>query len=175
MIADGLPPRILSIGLVRLLAFAALFFFWQAAFESLRGSGWDRLLIDTLTVAPAAALVNALAPQTGVYADGARIVSPTEQLSILPSCEGADAFLLLLCGVLCARRGWRETSLGLGLGLLVVYAANLCRIVALFFAAIRDRHLFYLLHAYLGPLAVVGVAVLFFALWLGRSERRVPA
>ncbi len=172
MIADGVARNALPVGLGRLLAFAVVFFLLQAAYESLRDGVWDRLIIDTLTVAPSAAVVNAIAPEIGARADGPRIVASTERLSILPGCEGAEAFLLLLSGLLCARRAWRDTLLGLGLGLLVVYAANMVRIVGLFFAALRDRALFNLLHAYFAPLAVVGIAVLFFGLWLGWSERR---
>ena len=60
---------------------------------------------------------------------------------------------------------------GLGLGLLIVYAANIARIIALFFAATRDRPLFSLLHGYLSPIALAGVGVLFFALWLAWTAR----
>jgi len=175
MIADGAARSVLPIGLGRLLAFAALFFFSQAAYESLRDGVWDRLIIDTLTVAPSAALVNAIAPEIGARADGPRIVAPTERLNILPGCEGGEAFLLMVSGMLCAPRRWRDKLAGMSLGLLVVYFANTARIVGLFFAALRDRTLFNLLHAYLAPLAVVGAAVLFFSVWLAWSEPRAGA
>ena len=171
MIADGLRFLRVPVGVGRLLTFAVLFTVLQAAYESLRGDGWDSLIIGSLTVAPSAAIVDAIDPTVGAHAQGARIIARTEWLAILPGCEGAEAYLVLLSGVLCARRGWRETLLGLGLGLFVVYVGNLSRIVGLFFAALHDRALFSLLHAYLAPLALVGVAAMYFALWLGWSSR----
>jgi exosortase family protein XrtM len=170
MIAEDPGGWLTSASLQRLFAFCLAFFVLQAAYESQRGTWLDTTIIESLTVAPAAALANAIAPQIGVHAEGTRIASPTERLNILPGCEGAEAFLLLMSGVLCARRAWRVRVTGLALGLFVVYAANIVRIVALFFAALRDRPMFELLHAYLAPIAVTGIAVLFFALWLTWSE-----
>lgn len=170
MIADGARPRPVTAGFGRLLMFGLVFFLLQATYESLRGTWLDTVIIEWLTVAPSAALANVIAPEVGVHADGTRIVAPTERLNILPGCEGAEAFLLLLSGMLCARRAWRITLIGVGLGLLVVYVANVLRIVALFFAALRDRPLFSLVHAYLSPIIIVGIGVLFFALWLAWSD-----
>ncbi len=171
MIADGLRFGHVPVGMGRLFIFGALFFLSQAAYESLRGSGWDELIINSLTVAPSAAIVNAIDPTIDAHAQGARIIARTERLAILPGCEGAESYLVLLSGMLCARRGWRETLLGLGLGSVVVYIGNVSRIVGLFFAALHDRALFGLLHAYLAPLALVGAAAMYFALWLGWSSR----
>lgn len=175
MIADGARPRFALVGLGRLLAFGLLFFLLQAAYESQRDTWVESALIESLTVAPCAALVNIIAPRLGAHAVGAAIVSPSEQLNILPGCEGAEAFLLLLSAVMCAQRPWRTTLTGLGLGLLVLYAANVLRIVSLFFFALQDRPFFSLLHGYLAPLAVVGVGAVYFALWLNWSERQEPS
>jgi len=174
MIADGAGPQLVPVGISRLLAFCLLFFLLQAAYESLRGTWLETTIIESLTVAPSAALASAIAPQIGVHAEGTRIVSTNERLNILLGCEGAEAFLLLLSGILCARRNWGVTLKGLGVGLLVVYAANIVRVVSLFFAALRDRSLFGLLHAYLAPVAMTGIAVLFFALWIKWSELDEP-
>ena len=170
MIADDPRYRLVPKGVGRVLAFCLLFFLLQAAYESLRGTWLGTTTIEALTVAPSAALAGAIAPNMGIHAEGARIISPSERLNILPGCEGAEAFLLLLSGVLCARRAWSLTLVGLGVGGLIVYTANVGRVVTLFFAALRDRALFGLLHAYLAPVAMTGIVVVFFALWLAWSE-----
>jgi len=170
MIADDARGRLAPTGIARLLAFCLLFFLSQASYESLRGTWLSKTVIESLTVTPSAALAAAIAPNIGIHAEGTRIVSPAERLNVLPGCEGAEAFLLLLSGVLCARRSLRITLVGLGLGGLVVFTANIARIVTLFFAALRDRALFGLLHSYLAPLAMTGIALVFFALWLAWSK-----
>lgn len=174
MIADGARPQFALVGLGRLAAFGFVFFLLQAAYESQRDGWVESVVIESVTVAPSAALVSALAPRVRARAVGVAIESPGEKLKILPGCEGAEAFLLLFSAVLCARRSLRATLVGLGLALVIVYVANIVRIVSLFFFALRDRPLFGLFHGYLAPLAVAGVGMIYFSLWLSWSQRDEP-
>ncbi len=163
-----------GVSLLRCAAFALSFFLLQCAYESARGTAFERIMVEGLTAAPAAALVDAIAPELGARADGARIVSRRARFSIEAGCEGTETYLLLAAALLCAGRGIRATVTGLGAGLAVVYGANVVRVVGLYFAALHDRRWFEWLHAYVAPLAVVAVAVAAFSLWLGRHEPAAP-
>ena len=54
--------------------------------------------------------------------------------------------------------------------MLLIYGLNQIRIVALYFAVRHDKVLFELIHGLVGPLAIIAVACLFFAWWIGRGE-----
>jgi exosortase family protein XrtM len=154
--------------MARVMAFAVAFFLLHNAYESTRDTAFERVMIDGLTVAPAAALVDAIAPDLQARAEGSRIVSRLVRLNIEAGCEGMETYLLLVAAVLCAGRGLVATLVGLLAGFVVIYCSNLARVVALYFAAIQGRGWFEWLHAYVAPLAVVAVAVVAFSSWLVR-------
>lgn len=146
-----------------LLAYAA----WATA-----PAGMQRFFLERLTVAPAAALVNLVSPAESAAAQGPALVSPRARLSVREGCDGLDAMLLLAAALIAAPRGWRARRIGLAGGLLLLYALNQARIVALWFALRHDREVFTLLHGIVAPAVLAGAACAFFAWWLWR---RPPA
>lgn len=169
--SDGLR---LSTGLAPARAAAVLavaFFLLQSLLEETRGTAVERWLVDRLTVIPAAAVLGLVAPSIAVVADGASLVGPGVRLNVLAGCEGTEVMLLLVLAIAAARRGWRESVAGLAAGLAIVWLANVTRIVSLYLVFTHSRALFDVLHALVAPLAVVAVAVLFFAGWLRWADR----
>jgi len=146
---------------------AIAFFLLQSLLEETRGTWVEWWLVDAMTVVPSVGLLNGVLPTgTAVVADGASLVGPGVRLNVLAGCEGTEVMLLLLLAIAAARRGWRASLWGAAAGLALVWVANVVRIAVLYLAFTHSRAMFDLLHALVAPLAVVAVAVLFFAAWL---------
>lgn len=158
----------------RLLIFVALFivvfFGCEILYMQSRGTGFERVFIDTLTVKPSAALINWFTPGEHVIAQGPRLVSPLARLSVLNGCEGTEAMFLLIAAITAFAAPWRHKLLGALLGIGLVYALNQIRIVVLYYSFRADKALFDSIHGTLGPTVIVLVACGFFYWWL----KRVP-
>ena len=83
--------------------------------------------------------------------------------------------MLLMAAFITASGTWRMRFTGIALGMLLIYVLNQVRIVALYFSVRHDTALFELIHGVVGPLAIIAVACLFFAWWIGRGESADPA
>jgi len=160
--------------LLPVAGFVALFALLQSLWQWAQGGWFEHLWVDTLTVRASAAIVNAITPDVGAAASGARIVAPGGGLNILNGCDGTDMLFLLLAAFVVAPLSFRAKLAGVLAGIVFVFVLNLARIVALFYAFRADRGLFDLLHTMVGPVVLVAAAGLFFHLWLQRA-RTPPA
>lgn len=155
----------------RAVAFLALFAALDLAYLALKEPWLKPLVIDLLTVRPAAWLADALLAAP-VHADRHLLIAGGWRISVLNGCEGVDAMLMLLAAVVVAPAGWRDKLWGAGLGLPLVYLANQARIVALVWTRLDVPAAFALGHGLLGPLAVTAAAGLYFLWWSGVCVRR---
>ena len=164
---------------VSLLRFAGIFFLafflLQWSYQALGATALYRFYIETLTVQPSAAIIHLLAPADGVSAIGHRLAWQGGGLNILNGCDGAEAMELLIAAFLAIAGGWRMRLSGILWGSALIYGLNQARIVALYFAVRHDKALFDLIHGLIGPLAIIALACLFFAWWIGRGESETPA
>ena len=152
--------------------FLALFFCMQTLYQTSRGTAFEHLWIDNMTVLPSAGLIAWLTPNEGVVAQNHRLLSPHVRLSVLNGCEGTEVILLLTAALLALRLGWRRKLLGIIIGGLLVYTANQLRIVTLYYCLRFDRSLFDALHGTVAPLAVIFIAALFFIYWTSHGVAR---
>lgn len=157
--------------LTLLALFLAAFFTLQYAWEMSRGSALERLVIDRLTVAPAAWVIDALWPEQQVDAQGHRLVSPQARLNVLNGCEGLETVFLLWAALLAYPLAWRARLAGMLLGTLLVYVLNQGRLVLLWHVFVHERERFGLMHGTLLPLAMVVLVLLAFLGFLARHER----
>ena len=128
-----------------------------------------------MTVVPSSKLISWITPEEHVVAQGHELISKHVQLSILNGCEGVETFLMLAAAVLVFRHDPRRKLFGIFAGSLVVFVANQARIVALFYCLRFDRSLFEVLHGYIAPLLVIGIAGLFFMLSISDAQTaRIP-
>lgn len=171
---EGAPSERLSLRafLFRAAAFAAVFMLLQAGWEAARGSWLERLWVHELTVRSATALINALTPEVGAVAQGARIVAPGGGLNVLFGCEGTDVVFLLVAAFAVFALPWKTRLLGVACGLVWVFVLNQARIVGLFYAFRQDRALFELMHSAGAPLLMVALCGLFFHAWLLQAAPR---
>lgn len=153
----------------RELRFAFLFllgfFLLHYAYSASRGSLVEHLVIDIATVKPGAAFINLVSPEADAVASGHRIVSPEGTLSILNGCEGTETMFLLIAAILAFSASWKRRIAGALAGILLVYALNQCRIVALFLAVRQDRNWFDMLHGYVAPTLIIALSALYFLWW----------
>lgn len=153
-----------------LVIFVGLFFILQWAWGKAHDTGVERLIIHDATVRLATTLVNLLTPEAGARAVGARIKASGGGLNILNGCEGTEIMFLLIAAFAAVRLTWRRTLVGLGLGLVLVFALNQLRILVLFYAFRNERNLFDLLHTSILPALLVAAVALYFYAVLHRDR-----
>jgi exosortase/archaeosortase family protein len=152
--------------------FVAVFFSLQFAWASCRGTAIERLLIDTLTVTPAAWLIDLVWPAYGASAQSHSIVSAAGRLNVLNGCEGLELVFLLTAAFAAYPMPWHQRAIGSGLGIALAYIANQGRLTALWYTFAHDRSLFGLLHGTVAPLVLVALCLLYFMLFISRDTVR---
>lgn len=164
-----------SLLVLRAIGFLVLFALLQFGWQSLHGTSAEYVVIHDFTVRPAAAIVNSLTPSVGVRSVGFSLEAPGGGLNIENGCEGLEAFFLLFAAFIVSPMRGRYRLGGLALGMVLVFAVNELRIVALFYAARADRALFDPLHADVAPVLVVLILCAYFYAWLDFATHRAAA
>ncbi|MDY6829051.1 MAG: archaeosortase/exosortase family protein [Pseudomonadota bacterium] len=124
------------------------------------------LLVDQLTVKPSATLIDWWFSELPVGAKGSSITSPLGNINVARGCEGTETILMLIAAIMAAWRHWAYTLAGLVAGIALIFAINQIRIAGLFWIMLNHRDQFELFHGYLAPILVVGMAAVFFILWM---------
>lgn len=111
-----------------------------------------------------------------VYAQGALIGNRLNGFAVLirPGCNGVEAMAMLTAAMLAFPASARWRMLGLGLGMLAIQAANLLRIISLFYLGQWSEPVFEFAHVYLWPTLIILDAVVVFLIWL-HYQPRAPA
>jgi exosortase/archaeosortase family protein len=161
----------------RIALFALLYLGSNAAYQTMRGSGLGRWLIDGLTVVPAATLIAMMFPTDGVIAYGPSLIWPGGRLQLLAGCDGFEVLALYGPAVLVAPVSWRRGLLMLASGSVLIWALNQLRLLALYGAFRHWHDAFDPLHTVWGPLAMVSLVFGHFAwnLWRDRQACAQPA
>lgn len=157
-------------GLLAIACFLFVYALLQGLHLALRDSAWHAVLIDTLTVAPAAALIDLFFAQDGVAADGPRLRWPQGSLSLSTGCDGLEVITLYIAALFAAPVDARRTVWALVGGVLMLWALNQLRVLMLYGAYRHARDSFDALHSFWGPLLLIVPAILVFHLVL-RARR----
>ena len=163
---------------LRLAVFLALYVLFHWAYQALRSSTFDPWFIHTLTVQPAAALIDLLFAADGVTAVGPRLVWPGGRLTLLAGCDGFEVLSLFAAAMLASDMAWHRGLPALLVGCLSAWALNQLRIVWLYWAFRYQRDAFDVIHTAWGPLLLVVAVALVYA-WaagllpaIGRAPKR---
>lgn len=156
-----------------LVIFLSVFAVLQWAWGEARDTWVERLVIHQATVQPATALIQIVTPDANAQPVAASIKAPGGGLNILNGCEGTEIMFLLIAAFAAVRLGWRQRIIGLGLGLVLIFALNQARILALFYAYRNERSLFDLLHTSVLPAVLIAAVALYFYAVLHRSHTRL--
>jgi len=163
------PPKPRSL-VAQAVLFVLVFVVLQAGYSAVRETWVERLLIDTLTVKTAAAVINTITPDVSVVASGTRLKASGGGINILNGCEGTEVLFLLVAAFVAFPLHWRIKLLGLLSGVGFVFVLNELRILALFYAFRRDPSLFDLLHTIVAPVILIALTTLFFYAFLHTQQ-----
>lgn len=101
-------------------------------------------------------------------AAGAQVTSPRFSMSIAMGCDGVEASSLFLAGVLAFPTSWRARLIGFALGIPLIHAINLVRLVGLYYAGVYLPSVFEELHVYVAQTIVILLSTAILILWLER-------
>lgn len=152
---------------IYLLLFSAMQYAWEMA----RGTGIEHLVIDHITVEPAAWLINLIWPGQNVLAQGHRLVSAHGNINVLNGCEGLETLFLLIAAFFAYPLAWRPRLLGIVLAIGLVFILNQARLAILWHAWISNPSLFGPLHGTVLPLAMIALSLLGFLAFLRWQDR----
>lgn len=119
-----------------------------------------------LLASAVAAVINLFG--AGATAAGAQITSPRFSISIAMGCDGVEASSLFLAGVLAFPTSWRARLIGFALGIPLIHAINLVRLVGLYYAGVYLPSVFEELHVYVAQTIVILLSTAILILWLER-------
>lgn len=152
--------------------FALLFMLVFLCSEVLRGIGVVNQFVDSLLVPPAVWLISSLNLELHVYSVGSYLVVPGAKLAVLRGCEALDAFMLLMCAVVLAPLPLPHKLTAVLVGVSILHAINIFRVVVLFYLWRTDAVWFSVFHGYLAPIFLIVCAGLVFYGCLQLSHRR---
>jgi exosortase/archaeosortase family protein len=156
--------------LVLAVPFITLFALMQFGWSTARSTWVEQLVIDKMTVKPAAWLIAQITPKMHVHAIGSHLNAPGGGINILNGCDGMEVIFLLVAAMLMAPIPVQWRLWGALAGSVLIYVCNQVRILALFYSYRLDRPLFDLLHGMVTPVLLVLVATSFYVVWLGRCR-----
>lgn len=112
-----------------------------------------------------------------VYASG-RIISHTQTgfaVSIEAGCNGVEAAIVLIAGVLAFPAHWRRKVVAITLGFLAIQVMNIARIISLFYLGQWNMDAFTWTHLYLWPVLIMLDVLVVFMLYLRYLSQHPPA
>ncbi len=99
-------------------------------------------------------------------------------VTIEAGCNGVEAMLVLLAGILAYPAPWRARLVGLAAGAVAIQALNLVRIVSLFYLGQWNYAWFEWAHLYVWQALIMLDALVVWLLWMrsvGKAAAPVPA
>ena len=94
-------------------------------------------------------------------------------VSIEAGCNGVEASIVLIAGVLAFPATWPQRATAIILGFIAIQLLNILRIISLFYLGQWNYEIFEWTHLYLWPVLIMLDVLLVFALylrWLSRSD-----
>jgi exosortase family protein XrtM len=162
-------------GIIYVALFLVIFGALDYGYYLTRGTAVERLLIDTLTVRPIAAVINAAVPAMSASASGKRLLTQFGSVNILEGCEGSDGMFLLIAAVLPFPARKLSKLVGVVGGVSLMYAMNQLRILVLVLTLHWRPAWFASLHGLIAPACIVVAGCIFFFGWANSVVPRANA
>lgn len=151
--------------------FIAMLAVWLALFYAVTATPWFRQHVFpaylSLNASTAAAMLNLLGER--VTATGSTIVSSQHALSILRGCDAIEPTALFVAAALAFPVSWRKRGLAVLIGVPVLAALNLVRIISLYYAKALAPELFEVIHVDVWQSAFVLAVMLLWMVWAWRA------
>jgi exosortase family protein XrtM len=162
-------------GVIYVVLFLTTFGALDYGYYLIRGTSVEHLLIDTLTVRPAAAVINAAVPAVSARASGNSLFTQFGGVSVSEGCEGSEGIFLLIAAVLPFPARRFSKLIGVIGGVFLMYAMNQLRILALVLTLHWHPDWFASLHGLIAPTCIVVAGCIFFFAWASSAAPRVNA
>jgi exosortase H (IPTLxxWG-CTERM-specific) len=102
---------------------------------------------------------------TGTKASGTLIVSPQFAVDIKAGCTGIEPIIILLSAVFAFPSSWRAKAYGAILGVVVLQAVNLIRIVSLVYLGINHPKYFHNAHTIIWQIVIIAISLFLWMVW----------
>lgn len=132
------------------------------------------VLVGLLSTRPSTALINLLTPSEHARAVK-NLIQGSTTIQIGQGCDGMDGVLLLVAALLAFPAAWKRKAVGLAVGIPLLYAGNLGRIVSLYYVQGHAPEAFTFMHEYVGQTLIILIGFCFFIAWSGAVSRPQPA
>ena len=103
-----------------------------------------------------------------VRIDGTNLASGSFVVDVSPACSGAVPSMIYLAAVFAYPTSLRAKLIGAAIGIGIIHAANLVRVIALFLVGLFYHEYFHDTHVYVAQALVVAIAVATWLFWAGR-------
>ncbi len=116
------------------------------------------LVVDPFTSSIATLSAWIIVPFDDSVIAAGRVISDSVSgfsISIESGCNGVEATIVLIAAVVAFRASWRQRLLAIGLGFIAIQAANLARIISLFYLGQWNLDVFTWIHLYLWPVLIM--------------------
>lgn len=165
-----------GIGCCALLRFFLLFLAFQALLFTFELTPWGQAWVVQPFTVLLADISGTLIALTGrdisthgvvIYDQGAAFA-----VEIAAGCNGVEAMILLIAGVLAFRSPWYYKGIGLLAGILGIQLLNLVRIISLFFLGMWNETAFEWAHLYVWQALIMLDALLIWLVWIYKMPRK---
>jgi len=99
---------------------------------------------------------------------GQMLSSPRFSVAIYNGCNGLEAILIFVCGVVAFPATWRNRLLGVVGGFVAIQVFNVVRVVSLFYTGIYKPQWFNVSHVFIWQSLVIILAVVLWLAWVHR-------
>jgi exosortase H (IPTLxxWG-CTERM-specific) len=113
-----------------------------------------------------AAIINLFG--AGATTSGSLVQSQRFSINIAMGCDGVEASSLFMAGVLAFPTLWRAKLIGLMIGVPLIHAINLARLVGLYYAGIYLPSIVEEVHVYVAQTIVILLSTAILIFWLER-------
>lgn len=100
--------------------------------------------------------------------DGQVLSSPRFAVQIYNGCNGLEAILVFVAGVLAFPAPWMRRLVGVVLGVLTIQVVNIIRVVSLFYIGIFKPQWFAVSHVFIWQSLIILVGVVLWLVWVQR-------
>ncbi len=152
------------------LLFIIFFIALQIAHYSIR-TFTSPLFVHTLNAGVSSRIINLITPGENSFSRDDMVGSGSFTIRIAQGCEGTEGILLIVAALCAFSIRMREKIAGILVGSVVLYMANLVRIVVLYYTLKYRPDLFDLAHVYIGQTFIIFVGILFFMAWITKFSR----
>lgn len=99
---------------------------------------------------------------------GQVLASPRFSVAIYNGCNGLEAMLIFISGVVAFPASWRHKLLGIALGFVAIQIVNVIRVVSLFYIGVFKPAWFSVSHVFVWQTIIILFGVVLWLLWVQR-------